>query len=178
MKLWEINDALEKLMAEHVDPETGELSAEAEPAIDALFGEREQKVLACTRFFMGLRAEADAVEGQEKAIAKQANRLAERKRILRNQADRLASYVLGQIGKDETFRDDTFLVDTVANPPRLYVPDDFDPNTLPDEYVKRTAEVKKGDVLAEMKKAEKEGKRPEWAPSALQIARSRRLRVR
>ena len=99
MRLFEIPDAIEQIVNEGTDPETGEITEEAIAALDALEGEQEQKALYLGRMIIGERAEGEAVKAQ-------ADRLAKRAKSHTNRAARLERYISNNIG-DASYRDST-----------------------------------------------------------------------
>ena len=58
MKLWEVHDKIEMILAQCVDKETGEIDNEAAEQLDGLEIERRQLVLDIARYLKGERAEA------------------------------------------------------------------------------------------------------------------------
>ena len=84
MKLYEINAELENLL-EQVDPETGELTCDMD-ALSALIIAREEKLEGLALYTKNLAAEATAIREEEK-------RLAERRRVLENKAERTKGWL-------------------------------------------------------------------------------------
>ena len=99
MRLFEIHDAIEMVLAKGVDHETGEISEEAIAELDGLEMTRIAKSLAVARYLMGERAEAAAVKAQ-------ADRLAKRARIHANRADRLLRYLAANMPEGNKLHDD------------------------------------------------------------------------
>ena len=64
MKLFELSDQIERVMAEAIDHETGEISEEAASLLDSLQLDLEQKALAVAKYAMGEQAEAAAIRAQ------------------------------------------------------------------------------------------------------------------
>jgi hypothetical protein len=81
-QLFEIADAIERLMAEVIDHETGEITDEGLEKLDALEMERDEKARQIAMYHLSILAEAEMVK-------KQADRLATRAKVLTNQAGRL-----------------------------------------------------------------------------------------
>jgi hypothetical protein len=81
-QLFEIAEAIELLMAEVIDHETGEITDEGLAKLDALEMERDEKALGIAAYHISTLAEAEMVQ-------KQADRLTARAKILKNQAGRL-----------------------------------------------------------------------------------------
>ena len=79
MKLYEYDVRME----EAFDPETGEID---EALVNALWQERDERVEQFIRWIKGQEAEADALKAEEK-------RLAERRKVLENAANRGRAYI-------------------------------------------------------------------------------------
>jgi len=62
MNLFEINDAIERIMAESVDRETGEISEEAAATLDDLEIAKTDKLVNCMLYMKGELAEAAGVK--------------------------------------------------------------------------------------------------------------------
>lgn len=90
MKLYEINEELEKL----IDPETGEI-ANIE-AFEQLSMERETKLENIALWIKNLDSDAAAIRAEEKALA-------ERRRTMENRADGLKDYLAVMLGEGEKF---------------------------------------------------------------------------
>lgn len=98
MRLYEISDAIEKVLAERTDHETGEIGDDALAELDALEMERDQKALAVLAYAKGEDAEADGIEAEAK-------RLLERARIPRKRATRLRDYVEQHVERGKKISD-------------------------------------------------------------------------
>ena len=98
-QLFEIADAIERLMAEVIDAETGEITDEGLAKLDALEMERDEKALAIAAYQIGILAEAEMVK-------KQAERLASRAKVLTNQAGRLKQKLTDWLPVGTKLRDD------------------------------------------------------------------------
>ena len=90
MKIWEIDDAIEKL----IDPETGELKDFE--AFAALNMERSRKIEGMAVWVKNLTAEARALKAEE-------DNLAQRRKVLTNRAEGLKKY-LSKITGGEAFK--------------------------------------------------------------------------
>lgn len=84
MKLYEINAQLEALL-EQTDPETGELTCDMD-ALAALMIARDEKLEGLALYTKNLAAEAAAIREEEK-------RLAERRKVLENKAERTKEWL-------------------------------------------------------------------------------------
>ena len=98
-QLFQIADAIEQLMAEVIDRETGEITDEGLAKLDALEMERDEKALAIAQYQIGILAEAEMVK-------KQADRLATRAKVLTNQAGRLKQRLTDWLPVGTKLRDD------------------------------------------------------------------------
>ena len=85
MRIYEIDKAIEELIANAVDPETGELILDNE-ALDALQMERETKVENLALYVKDLVATAKAIRDEEWALA-------ERRQAVEKKAARLHQYL-------------------------------------------------------------------------------------
>lgn len=90
MRLFEISDQIEQILADQVDHDTGEITAEAIELLEALELERDAKALAVAAYLVGERAEADAIARQAKVLLERADRHHKR-------ADRLQDYLVQHI---------------------------------------------------------------------------------
>ena len=90
MKLYEISDKIEQVLAAGTDRETGEISDEALAALDELESAFDEKALNVGCYIKGEEAEAEAV-------AAEAKRLMARAKIHERRAERLRSYLSGHL---------------------------------------------------------------------------------
>ena len=93
MKLYEVADAIEYILANKVDHDTGELTEETLIELDALEMERDAKCLAIAAYLKGELAEADAIKAE-------AAKLASRAQGHTNRAKRLHEYLMGNLPQD------------------------------------------------------------------------------
>ncbi len=99
MRLFEIQDAIERILAEGSDPETGEIPDETLAALAELEVAREQKVLDLACYVRGELAEAEAVAAQAKKLKERADRHEYRAR-------RIAKFLEERVlGRGEKLRD-------------------------------------------------------------------------
>jgi hypothetical protein len=98
-QLFELADAIERLMAQVIDPETGEITEDGLAKLDALEMERDEKALAIAQYHVGILAEAEMVK-------KQADRLDARAKVLTNQAGRLKQKLTDWLPVGTKLRDD------------------------------------------------------------------------
>lgn len=87
MRLFEIHHEIERILAEEVDRDTGEILDSTLAKLDALEIERDAKALQVARYLKGEQAEAEAVKTQ-------AEKLAARARVHAGRAARLKGYLL------------------------------------------------------------------------------------
>ena len=86
MKLYEINNELERLMYQAVDEETGEINEEALKQIENMQMAWEEKVENIGCFIKNLRADAKAIKEEKMALGM-------RQQSAENKADRLEKYL-------------------------------------------------------------------------------------
>jgi hypothetical protein len=98
-QLFELADEIERLMAEVIDRETGEITDEGLAKLDALEMERDQKALYIAQYMVSTLAEAEMVK-------KQADRLATRAKVLTNQAGRLKQALTDWLPVGTKLKDD------------------------------------------------------------------------
>ena len=85
MKLYEINDAIEKLIADSIDTETGEINLDFD-ALDELRLERDAKIENMALFVKNKSADAKALDDEIKALTA-------RKKAAQNAAERCMDYL-------------------------------------------------------------------------------------
>lgn len=85
MRLFEIDEKLDLLLAAAIDRETGEIAPELEDELDALTLARDEKVLSVVAYAKGCLAEAQAIEVE-------AEKLKARAKVHRNHYERLLAY--------------------------------------------------------------------------------------
>lgn len=105
MKLYEIHDAIEKILIECVDPDTGEITPEAAVRLDALELQREQVGLYLARAYMGELTEAKACLGYVAPILERAEEHRRRAASHKRRADWLKDYLAKFIGEGVKLKD-------------------------------------------------------------------------
>ena len=95
MKIFEIDAEIERLIEDSVDPETGESHLDFD-AIESLQMERAKAVENLAMYYKNLCAEAEAIEAEEKNLAK-------RRKATENAAERVRGY-LEYVLKGEKFK--------------------------------------------------------------------------
>lgn len=85
MRIYEIDQAIEDLIANAVNPETGELILDNE-ALDALQMERDQKIENLALYVKDLSATAKAIRDEERVLA-------ERRQAIEKKSARLQQYL-------------------------------------------------------------------------------------
>ena len=93
MKLYEIDNAIDELIRNSVDPETGEIMDITEQ-LDALQMDREAKIENIGLLIKNLTAEAAAIRNEEKALA-------DRRRAEENHVERLKNYLMASLGGEK-----------------------------------------------------------------------------
>ena len=142
MKLYEIDEALEKAIDAALDPETGEIVDDnAFADMEALTLARESKLEGVGLWGKNMEAEADAVKREKDVFAK-------REKALRNKIEAVKTHYLAPALKGEKFKTDKIVMsfrtsDAVVlidgiNPYDLF---EIDPNfvTLPEPTFNKTA---------------------------------------
>ena len=121
--LYEINEAIERAFEACIDPETGEIVGDTE-ALDDLVLARDEKIENIALWIKNLKAEAEAIRNEEKALA-------DRRRAAENKVERLKSYLAYNLN-GEKFKTSKVSI-SWRKSVSVDVPDVFQ---LPDEYVK------------------------------------------
>lgn len=93
MKLYEIDNAIDELIRNSVDPETGEIIDITEQ-LDALQMDREAKIENIGLLIKNMTAEAAAIRNEEKALA-------DRRRAEENHVERLKNYLMASLGGEK-----------------------------------------------------------------------------
>ena len=93
MRIYEINEAIERMVAEAVDPETGEVNLDF-AALDALQMERDTKIENLALLIKNTSAEAEA-------IGNEIERLTERKRRAEKEITRMKDYLTYVLGNQK-----------------------------------------------------------------------------
>lgn len=83
MRLYEIDAALESCYRDATDPDTGEISADAEAMFDALTIARETKIVDTVSLLKSLAAERSAIEAESIALSNRAESIGKRIEWLR-----------------------------------------------------------------------------------------------
>jgi len=85
MRLYEINEEIERILTEGIDPETGELTVDAE-ALNALQMERDAKLENIALYWKDLTSDAAALKAEIETLT-------ERKRAAERKAERIKDYL-------------------------------------------------------------------------------------
>lgn len=147
MKLYEIADEIEVILAREVDHETGEISDETLAALEALEMDLENKALGVAAYKKGLLAEAEAVRVEAQKLAKRAV-------VLDRRADWFQRYLeafVPKVEKGSTYSDSRTVLTWKKNPPKAVVDDE---KLLPKrffEIVPRSLKLDKKSVLVALK---------------------------
>lgn len=100
MKLFEIPEAIEFVLAQEVDRETGEITNETLSKLEELDIALDQKALAVAAYLKGELAEGEAVQ-------RQANILTQRAKVHNGRAKRLMGYLEHHLPDGRELRDST-----------------------------------------------------------------------
>jgi len=118
MKLHDVSDAIEYILANKVDRETGEIGQEAIDELDALEDDRDGTCMHLLAYAKGERAEAEAIMAE---VA----RMTQRAKIHMNRFDRIIGYIGGNIPHDgETISDARGSIGWRKNPPSVEITDE------------------------------------------------------
>lgn len=100
LKLYEIDDEIEKILIEECNHETGEITESAADRLTALEMDRERIALFIAKIIKGERAEAEAIE-------REAEKLQRRAKTHKNRAAWLERYLAQHVPKDTCYQDAT-----------------------------------------------------------------------
>ena len=143
MKLYEIHDAIEKILAREVDPETGEISEAAAAKLDGLEMDLQSKSLELARYYKGEKAEAMAVASEAQRLAERAKRHLRRAEWIKNYLEQCG--LQGQKLKDANtqifWRENTFT-------------ECVDESLTPKEFLETRIEVLRGRILQSLRKGQ------------------------
>lgn len=142
LRLYEIADQYQFLLRDFYDDETGEINENALARLQALQEPLETKCINITRIFKQIDAEREAIEKERKLMAA-------REKALKNQVDRLKSYLLDNMERCELseIKCPQFIIKLQKNPVSV---DAYDKSVIPDQYKKITIDYDltkiKGDI--------------------------------
>ena len=166
-KLYEIADAIERVLAEHVDPETGEITPEASDELDRLEMDREQVALHIARYLKGERLEAAAVKAE-------ADKLTKRFRSHENRAKWLERY-LAQHCEGCSYSDATSRIRWAQTPGRVEYASHA-AESCPEEHVDPRFVQKRVEIVLD-KTGAGEALRAGEDVKGLRLVREQRIRI-
>ena len=144
MKLYEIDNAIDELIRNSVDPETGEI-IDITDQLDALQMDREAKIENIGLLIKNMTAEAAAIRNEEKALA-------DRRRAEENHVERLKNYLMASLGGEK------FSTAKVAISYRkstaVYIEDEVEFLREHPEYARIKTELDKASVKDALKNGE------------------------
>jgi len=144
MKLYEISDEIERILAQEVDRETGEITDETLAKLEELEMARSDKALAVAAYMKG-----EQVEGE--AVKLEADRLNERAKRHQRRADRLKQYLEQFVPEGSDFHDARSTIKWKKNPPSCEITDQA---ALPRIYIATVPATERPDkkaILAALK---------------------------
>ena len=148
MNLYELNakfaEAIGRIESE-ANPETGELQEGLEKELESIGLEIEDRALQCARYIKNSEAEAEAIKAEE-------CKLAARRTILENRAERITAYLQATIPVGTCYKSANAVIKW-GNSERVTI---IDEALIPAEYIKKT-EVS-APMKNEIKAAIKDGK--------------------
>ena len=146
MKFYEIDAQIEATLEQLVD-EDGVINEEAEAALDALEAANEQKTESILLAIKGLRAEAEAIRNEEKALA-------DRRHQLEKKSDSLTEFIKGRLA-GEKFKTPRVSV-SYRKTTSCEITDEW---AIPEDYVKTTVSFDKVALTKALKSGEVPGAR-------------------
>ena len=146
MKFYEIDAQIEAALEQLVD-EDGVINEEAEAALDALEAVNEQKTEGVLLAIKGLKAEAEAIRNEEKALA-------DRRHGLEKKAESLTEFIKGRLA-GEKFKTPRVSV-SYRKTTSCEITDEW---AIPEDYVKTTVSFDKVALTKALKGGEVPGAR-------------------
>lgn len=141
MTLYEINQEIQKLIEESIDPETGEITDS--PDLNALQLTWYEKVENIGLFIKNLRAEAEAIKNEKMSLAK-------RQAAAEHKADWLEQYLQAMM-EGQTYKSPKVAIGYRKSTKAIC----DDPSNLPIEFMKVTYEPRLNLIKDALKKGEK-----------------------
>lgn len=139
MRLYQIADEIELILAREVDHETGEITDETLEKLAALEMARDEKALAVAAYLKGELAEAEAV-------LREVDKLKKRAEGHKKRAARLTGYLETYIPADsEPLSDARSRIAWRKNPPKVAIPDE---EAVPPKFRSIVTETWKPDKKA------------------------------
>ena len=146
MKFYEIDAQIEAALEQLVD-EDGVINDEAEAALDALEAANEQKTESILLAIKGMKAEAEAIRNEEKALA-------DRRHGLEKKAESLTEFIKGRLA-GEKFKTPRVSV-SYRKTTSCEITDEW---AIPEDYVKTTVSYDKVALTKALKSGEVPGAR-------------------
>lgn len=143
MRLFDLAEQVERVLAEAIDTETGVIDDARLEELNNLEMARDDRALAVAAYALGCEAEADAVEATAK-------RLMERARVHRAQGKRLRVYISECIPNGTKLRNDQVEIGWRRSQ-AVEVPDE---EKLSDTWFRYTRTVAKDEIKAALKAGE------------------------
>ena len=144
MKLYEIDNAIDELIRNSVDPETGEVM-DITDELDALQMEREDKLESVALVIKNLTAEATAIRNEEKALA-------DRRKTAENRVEWLKGYLMQSLA-GQKFSTPKVAV-SFRNSAAVFIEDEVGFLRDHPEFARIKTEIDKASVKDALKKGE------------------------
>lgn len=147
MKLYEIDHAIDELIRNAIDPETGELTDISEE-MESLQIAQDEKRENIALYIKNLSAEAEAIRNEEKTLA-------ERRRAAENHAERLKAYLMSSLN-GEKFSTPRVSV-SFRNSTAVYIENEVEFLRMNPQYARIKTEIDKASLKDALKKGEVPG---------------------
>jgi len=134
MKLYEIDQAINELIQNGIDLETGELTPKVEKELDALELIRDQKLENIGLYIKNLKAESEAIQAEEKILSG-------RRSSLNNKAEYLKRWLTDAL-EGETLKTPRLVI-AYRKSKRVETTADFDLQNISPEFKKITIVLNK-----------------------------------
>ena len=129
--LYHIDRRIADALQQHADLETGEIPDAALDALDALYEQREAKLLAYGHVVLWQRHRAERIDGEAKAYYAEYQRLKRRQQVALNLAERLRARAEAFMDPSEKIADDTVTLGFRKQPDRIDVDPEAPVNDWP-----------------------------------------------
>lgn len=143
MRLFDVNDQIEAILAHEVDQETGEIQDSALERLNELGMERDALVLDLAAYMKGEQAEADAIKEQAQRLLDRAKRHAKR-------AEWLEGVIFRNVEPGQKLSDDRSEI-RWRKSTRLKITDG---DAIPDELYRYTRDLDKAEITKRLKAGE------------------------
>lgn len=146
MNIYDLNNLLQEVESELIDPETGEISLEAEEKLADIFREKQAKICDYGAWIKNLNAEAEAIKAEE-------DRLKSRRLRIKKKIDSISYLITSNVELDFKAKDSRVEMSIR----RSESVDLVNPDSLPEKYTNKKVNIYPDKIA--IKKAIKSGEK-------------------